>query len=197
MNTHFNLQKLNPWNWFKHEEDNSSSRSHIPVKRNRSESGAVLPYVDSYNRPLSRLHQQMDELFDEAFRSFGFPKSQFGDLSRLAETTFTPTLNIASEDDKYTLTVEVPGMKEEDIEVELNGDMLTIRGNKREEVENKDRHFYRIERHYGEFQRVLSLPSDTSSGDIQAEMKNGLLTITVPRRPEEKSNVKKITINKH
>lgn len=191
MNTNFNLQKLNPWNWFKHEEN---QQANIPVKRETAETPVT--YTGGYQSPLLKLHQQLDQLFEEAFRGFGLP-ARLDNASWLSGSTFMPSLDIASEDDKYTVTVEVPGLSDKDINVELNNDVLTIKGNKKEESENRDKHFYRFERHYGEFQRVLALPADAQANDIRAEMKHGVLSIVIPRKPEDKSNVKRIAINNH
>lgn len=196
MNTSFNLHKLNPWNWFKHEENQQAS---IPVKRETAEPTAPASYPRSYPgtlSPLFRLHQQMDQLFEDAFRGFGMP-ARLDNTSWLNGSGFMPSLDIASEDDTYTVTVEVPGLSDKDINVELNNDVLTIKGNKKEESENRDKHFYRLERHYGEFQRVLALPADAQANDIRAEMKHGVLSIVIPRKPEDQSNVKRIAINNH
>ncbi len=197
MNTSFNLQKFNPWNWFKHEENQQAGGDRIPVKRTGGEPAATpAPYGGVYQSPLLRLHQQLDQMFDEAFRGFGSP-TRLDSAGWPGGSGFMPSLDIASEDEKYTVTVEVPGLSEKDVNIELKNDTLTIRGNKKEESENRDKHFYRFERHYGEFQRVLALPADAQANDIRAEMKQGILTIVIPRKPEDRSDVKQITINSH
>ncbi len=191
-----NLQKLNPWNWFKHEESSANKDITIPVKRN--EYGRQL--AGQY--PLAQFHREMDRLFDEAFQSFGFPtlyKDMFPEsgeqLPKLS--LFNPDLNISSDDNEYTITVEAAGLEEKDLEINLSESRLIIKGNKQEESENKDKNFYRIERKYGSFQRVLALPDDADADNIKASMKNGLLTICIPRKEKPDSETKTISIEKY
>jgi HSP20 family protein len=186
-----NLSKLNPWNWFKHEE----AGSQIPVKRPASESN--LPVTgQSTVYPVQQLHQQIDRLFDEAFRSFGFPslRSAFEPPAWLSQTSFRPNLNVSSDDKNYHITIETPGMCQSDLSIEVSGDVLTIQGQKQEEKENKDRHFYRIERSYGSFQRTLALPDDADPDAINAVLKDGVLELAIPRKRIPERESKKITI---
>jgi HSP20 family protein len=80
--------------------------------------------------------------------------------------------------------------------VELEDNTMIIRGEKNQEKEEKDKNYYRVERSYGSFQRVLSLPEDAAKDDIQATFKNGVLTIKIPRRAMPKANVKPIEVKK-
>lgn len=187
-----NLQKLNPWNWFKHEDVQSMAESTIPVKK-ADYSAKIL------NRhPMFQLQREIDNLFDQSFRSFGLEplvrggldKSLLGSFSNL----FSPDLNISSDDKEYIITLEVAGLDEKDISIDLSGSRLTIKGNKQDESESKDKNFYRIERKFGSFQRVLALPEDAQADRIKASMKNGLLTITVPRAETTNNDTRKIEI---
>jgi HSP20 family protein len=81
---------------------------------------------------------------------------------------------------------EIPGMKKDDIKIQISGDMLTISGERKHEEETKDKTYHRIERMYGQFQRVLRLPTEVQSGKTKAAYENGLLTITVPKAEEVK-----------
>ena len=192
MNTQTALQKLNPWNWFKHEEPNASSATQIPVKRD-----ALQRPMSSFDSPISDLHRQIDKLFDDTFKGIGFsnlPTTGFSSWPN--DVDFRPSLNLASEDEKYTLTLEAPGIAEEDISIDVKDDILTIKGNKLEEKEDKDKHFYRMERRYGSFQRVLALPADVQVDDIHASMKNGLLTVSLPRNVHAQTDTKRIPISR-
>ena len=108
---------------------------------------------------------------------------------------FRASVDIASDDKQYTITLEVPGLAQEDLSIELKDRVLVIKGTKQQEQEHKDQYYYRKERRYGSFERVLAVPDDADVDGIQARMQKGLLTISIPRKEAEKSNVKKITIN--
>lgn len=188
-----NLQQLNPWNWFSHEEANKSST--IPVKRDNGKN--QVGSASSDNHPITLLHRNIDRWFDDAFRNFGFPSlgSSWLENGVLNNTSFHAKLNIASDDKNYHISLEAPGLTDKDINVELNKGVLTIRGEKKEESETKDRHYYRMERSYGSFQRILTLPEDADQNSINASMKNGVLEITVARKALPASETKRIPIN--
>ncbi len=189
-----NLQKLNPWNWFKHEEPQKEEALAVPVTR------------ESYSSPqlagpsMQQLHREINQLFEKTFHDFGFSpfsRSPLWDQKPSAElaSPFYASLNVASDDEQYTITLEAPGLEQKDISIELKERVLVIKGNKQEESENKDKQFYRIERRYGSFERVLSVPDDADVDGINASMKSGLLTIKIPRLEAEKSKVRQITID--
>ncbi len=98
-------------------------------------------------------------------------------------------------DKEYTITMEVPGVEEENVNLELANRTLTIRGDKKKETTEENKNFHCIERSYGSFQRVLSLPNDAEEDGIEATFKNGVLTITLPRNLLTK-DVRKINIKK-
>ena len=110
--------------------------------------------------------------------------------------TYVPHVDIAEDAESITLRADLPGIDEKDVKLELSNNTLTIRGEKRQEHEEKDRDHYRIERSYGSFQRVLSLPEDADQSGTTAKFKNGVLTVKLPRRPEEKKDLKVIDIQK-
>ncbi len=189
-----NLQKLNPWNWFKHEEPQKDEALAVPVKR-EDYGGSQLA-----GPPIQQLHHEIHRLFDRTFRNFGFsPLSRSSLWDQMANEEFASpfyaNLNIASDDERYTITLEAPGLEQKDISIDLKERVLVIKGNKQEELEDKDRQFYRIERRYGSFERVLAVPDDADVDGISASMKSGLLTIQIPRLETEKSKVKKITVD--
>lgn len=171
------LKKLNPWNWFKHEESDHQP-STLPIRRSESSPSTSQQPAGG----LWQLHREMDRLFDEAFRGFGLPTRPGSSLTSSQPTAFVPRLNVASTEQGYSITLEAPGLSREDIKLDLQDRTLFIRGEKRQEKEEKDQHFYRIERHYGQFQRVLELPADVELEKISASMKNGVLTLTLPRQ---------------
>jgi HSP20 family protein len=179
------LKKLVPWNWFKKEEEQSAT---LPVQRH----GQMRHYS-----PIAQFHQEIDRMFDSFFREFGFPSLGFGRQSAPPAQSewLKPTLDIAANDKEYTISVELPGVDEKDVQLELSGDTLVIRGEKKQEKEEKGKNFYRMERSYGSFQRVLSLPEDAEQDGIVAAYKHGILTITMPRTAKPAVKSKQITIN--
>jgi len=183
------IKKLNPWNWFKHEE---KQQRDIPVKQ-----GDILPASHPFSNML-QLHREIDRLFDDAFRGAAAP-GQAPLLNRLLGNDFIPafhaSVDVLSDDKNYTITLEIPGLEKKDISLELQDRMLLIKGNKQQEKEEKDKHFYRIERHYGTFERVLAIPDDGDAEQISASMKNGILTVTIPREDTVDSSVRKIEID--
>lgn len=187
------IKKLNPWNWFKKEEE--GERRNVPVAR-RGGSGQELT-SGSYYSPLWSLHNEIDRMFDNVFRSFGLPSlGMESALPSLEDNWFRPSVDIDSSEKEYRITVEVPGVDEKDVKLELDRDgTLTIRGEKKQEREEKDRDYYRVERSYGSFQRVLSLPEDADQDNINASFKNGVLTVTVQRKALPKSEARQIGIN--
>jgi HSP20 family protein len=162
------LQKLNPWNWFKHEEQESGSRN-VPV--NRSASSATPAY-----HPLTEFHRQIDRLFDNAFGG-----RDFFDMKPLP-TSFNPDINVACDDREYIITLEAAGMDEKDINIELDDGRLLVTGKKEESKETREKHYYHMERRFGSFRRVLSLPSDADENSINANMAKGVLTIHIARK---------------
>lgn len=166
-----NVSKLSPWNWFRKEETPAARAMPMPVPVRR-------------NDPLSRLHQEMDRLFEDFFNGVGwtFP----GVLTETGErygapSVLHPQLDIAETRDAYTVTVEVPGVDEKDIEISIQDDTLTLSGEKRRESSEGDGHFHRVERTYGHFQRTLALPGDADADNITANFNNGVLTVNIPR----------------
>jgi len=178
-----NLQEFMPWNWFKHEEG-TETQSTVPVTQNnaRQQPDQLSSGQEFAQHPIAQLHRDIDQIFENAFRGFpmpGFNRSWFN--QGLAPKAFQAKLDVSSDDKHYHIHVEMPGLEEKDIQLELQKGVLTIRGEKKEESETKDRHFYRTERRYGSFQRVLALPEDVDTDAISATMKNGLLEISLPR----------------
>jgi HSP20 family protein len=170
---------LTPWNWFKKEEEQTSGIQN------------TLPITREY--PLSRIHQEIDQLFEDFFR--GSWVSPFRQIDQTwMGGMMLPKVDVAEGSKHYTITVEVPGVEEKDIDLTVADGTLTIRGEKRQEQEDHDRQYHRVERSYGAFQRVISLPTDAKEEDIEAKFKNGILTLTVQKNPTVKQAGRKIAI---
>ncbi len=184
-----NIKKWVPWNWFKKEEENAGKI--VPVKRESAKEQSGAP-----DNPLQQFHNEIDRLFDRAFSGFGLPSLGFDQplFPRLADGMLKPTLDLGASDKEYTITVEIPGVDEKDVSLEIVNDTLTIRGEKKHEKEEKEKDYYRMERSYGTFQRVLSLPEDANQDDVKATFKKGVLTVTLPRKALPESKVKQIKV---
>lgn len=183
------MKKWIPWNWFKKEEEESGSA--VPVNRQSSEEpGPVL------RNSIGQFHREIDRLFDEAFRGWSHLPSAFNQafLPGLNSGLLKPTLDLGASEKEYTVTVEIPGVDEKDIKLEIANDTLTIRGEKRQENEEKGKSYYRMERSYGSFQRVLSLPEDADQDGVTASFKNGILRVTMPRKALPQADVKRIEV---
>jgi len=187
------LEKLNPWNWFKHE--NQQAGGQLPVNRD-ADTGSLPSSPAQDTHPIWQLHREMNRLFDSAFRDFGFPSvpGRFDDWPEWSSSQFHPSLNVSSDEKNYEITLEAPGLSREEVTLEIRGDVLVVEGSKNQEKEEKDRHYYRVERRYGNFRRLLSLPEDAVTEQIKAKMTNGVLTITIPRKEIPGDEVKKVPI---
>lgn len=184
------IKKLAPWNWFKKEEEEGGAT--VPVKRTHKEA-TVAEGASFY--PIFQLQREMERLFENAFRGFGLSPFMSELFTPLTASGFLkPQVDVGASDKEYAITVEVPGVDEKDVKVEIANNTLTIRGEKKQEKEEKNKNYYRVERSYGSFQRVLSLPEDANQEDIKASFKNGVLTIKMPRKALPKSDVKQIEI---
>jgi HSP20 family protein len=184
------FKKLVPWNWFKHEEEASGST--IPVQH----AGQTKPQIQ-LSGPVDQLHQEMDQLFNNFFQGFGVSPYTTGSLfpNSLTNGFLKPTVDIGASEKEYAISIEVPGVEQKDITLEITNNILTIRGEKKQEKEEKEKDYYRMERSYGSFQRVLALPDDANQEEIKATFKNGVLTITMPRKTIAHTDVKQIEIN--
>ncbi|MBL8538254.1 MAG: Hsp20/alpha crystallin family protein [Hyphomonadaceae bacterium] len=136
--------------------------------------------------PFWAFRSEMDRLFDDFFTPRRF--------DRMSGFPFTPALDITESDKAVRLRAELPGVDEKDLEINLDGDLLTIRGEKREErTEEKDQRRV-VERGYGSFERSVRLPFAPNEKDVTADFKNGVLTITTPKPPEFAKQAKRIRI---
>lgn len=139
--------------------------------------------------PFTRLHNEMSRLVDSFFGdtdwTFSRPMSDGNGLA----TVFQPQLDIFETRDSYKLSVELPGVDRDSIDLSVDEDALLIRARKEREVTEgeEDSQFHRVERSYGRFERMLTLPADADTENISAELKNGVLEVTVPRNREIES----------
>ena len=114
---------------------------------------------------------------------------------REAGSEIAPSIDIYEEGDDVVVKAELPGIKKENIEVDLTDDTITISGEKKKEEKIERKGYYRHERSYGSFARSFSLPSEVRTDEAKAEFKDGVLEIRIPKTEEAKKKVKKVTIH--
>ncbi len=132
-------------------------------------------------------------LFRNGFGRF-FNDSFFNDSSDANQKKeWQPVVDIIKKDNKVIVTAELPGINKEDISIDVNDDVLTLKGERKYENEVKEADFYRKERVSGSFSRSFVLPAGVSTEEINAEYKDGILTLEIPEAKKEE--VKQITIN--
>lgn len=152
---------------------------------------ALTPTQYSNGEPFYALQQEMNRLFDDAFAGFGSRMpDMYGADARIS-------VDMRETGNAVIVEAELPGVAEEDIDVELNDTTLTIRGEKRserQEDENGDYHV--VERSYGSFARSLSLPFAVDPDSVEAVFRDGVLKLTLPKPPESRSRAKKIGIRR-
>ncbi len=165
-----------------------SVRDLIPWGRSSNQSPAV--FRDDNRNPFLSLHREVNRLFDDVFRGFDGRLPAFGSLSSFSGAW--PSFEISETDKEIKVTAEIPGLEEKDIEVLFNDGVLTLKGEKRSEAEDKDKHF--SERFYGRFERRIPLGVEIEEDRIDARFKNGVLNIVLPKSAKAQSQVKRIAI---
>jgi HSP20 family protein len=160
-------------------------RDLIPWNRNRD---VAVRRDDEFN-PFLTLHREVNRLFDEAFR--GFDLAPFGGIGAFGRGW--PSIEVSETDKEVKVTAELPGMDEKDVHVELANGVLTIKGEKKTEIDDKDRLF--SERSYGRFERRIPI-EDVDEDKVSAAFRNGVLTVTMPKSSQAQSKVKRIAIDR-
>lgn len=137
-------------------------------------------------RGLSTLQDQFNRLFNESFRN---------QPDESALTTWAPAVDIYETPNELVVKADLPDVNEKDIDVRVENNLLTIRGERKFEKSVSEENFLRVERTYGAFSRSFSLPNTVNAEKIGAEYKNGVLTVTLPKREESKPRQVKVTVN--
>jgi HSP20 family protein len=157
------------------------------------------PIPDKW-RPFESLRREIDRLFEDF--QVGSWRSPFG-RSNLepfwrGEMSFSksPAVDVVNKEKAYEITAELPGMDESNIDVKVADGTLTIKGEKKEEKEETKKDYYLSERRYGSFQRAFAVPDGVDTDKIDAQFKNGVLTVTLPKTAEAQKSEKKIAIKK-
>lgn len=148
-------------------------------------------YRDERSSPFHTLQREMNCLLDEAFRGFDAP-SLVGRRLGLANMGW-PRIDVTETDKDIGVTAEIPGLEEKDVELMLSDGNLIIRGERKSEVEDKDRQF--SECFYGRFERRIPVGADVAEDKIEASFKNGVLKVMLPKTEPSQTRAKRIAIN--
>jgi HSP20 family protein len=170
------LSNLIPWTW---------GKKNLPIRKETS---------SNEFSPIFSLQQDMNSMFDDFFRTF-----ETGMLSPFSQTQvglFQPQVEVKETSKDVQVSVELPGLEDKDIDLSISDDYLTIKGEKREEKEENNSSYYRMERMYGSFQRRVPFPCAVDRDKAEATFKRGVLTVVLPKTADSHQHIKKIPIRK-
>ena len=137
----------------------------------------------------STLQEKMNRLFEDLI-----PATRKGE-EELNTGTFYPAVDISEGEKDITLKAELPGIDKKDVHVEINDGVITLRGERKLEKEEKKENYHRLERSYGTFNRSFTLPTTVDSGKVKANYKDGILEVTLPRKEEAKPKPIPVEVN--
>lgn len=137
-------------------------------------------------RGLSSLQDQVNRLFESSFQ---------GRSDNSVLTTWAPPVDIYETENELVLKADLPDVNEKEIDIRVENNMLTVRGERKFEQQVKEENYLRIERTYGSFSRSFGLPNTVNTESIHAAYKNGVLTVTMPKRAESKPKQVKVNVN--
>jgi len=165
------IKKFSPWNWFNNETNKAGN---VPVHTAHDQLTS--------NNPILQLHNEIDRIFGNSLRSFPSIFDNGMSWPELSSVALSPSLDIKDNDKNYLINIEIPGVAKEDVDIRVDGNRLTISGEKKQEKKEEKENYHCIERRYGSFERVLTLPKDANSDNIDAKFKDGVLTVTIQRK---------------
>lgn len=172
----------------------TETTTRMPVKTEKASGPAA-----SGSWPFQSLRREIDRLFDD-FNLFDWRRPSRSildvDLSRFARPDWmvTPAMDLVEGDKAYEVTAELPGIDEKDVEIKLSNHTLTIKGEKAEEKEEKEKDYYLSERRYGSFQRSFQVPEGVDTSRIEASFAKGVLKVTLPKTADAQKAEKKIEV---
>ncbi len=169
----------------------ANQETNVPVKK---ASPTLRPYSELFDfHPLESLRRQINSLFPDLTSHKAL--SDFEPFERFfSGWPAIPAVDLAEKDGEFTITAELPGLDEKNVEVKLANGTLTISGEKKDERENKEKDYYFSERRYGSFKRSFRLPDGVDTDKIEAAFDKGVLTIRLPKTAEAQKAEKKIDI---
>ena len=143
--------------------------------------------VPTFPSDLFGLQSELNRMFDGLFH---------GDREEtdVRGSTWKPAVDIVENDDEYVAKVELPGVNKDDVKITMENNILTLRGEKSQETKEKSSNYHRVERYYGSFRRSFELPGGVKNDKIDAEYKDGILTIRMPKEEEAKTRLIEVKV---
>ena len=182
----------------------------VPVKRKKQaktkrKAGKSITKATEAMTPLASLREEIDNLFDRFSEDWPSLPRLFGhgwtypvaDLERRLKATkleLTPRVDVTETNEAYDIAMELPGMTEEQIEVSMSDDSLSVKGEKKSEHEEKKKNYHISERSYGSFQRTFRIPSGVDRDSVEASYTKGILNISLPKTEEAKQGKRSIEV---
>lgn len=142
----------------------------------------------SPTREIDSLQREVNRLFDDTF-------SLSTRSNRNGISGFSPAAELLENDDAYTLKIEVPGMKADDLDIQVTAESVSISGERKSETTHEEDGFTRSEFRYGAFQRVVPMPGRIDHQNVVADYKDGILSLSLPKAEEEKNKVVKVSLS--
>ena len=148
----------------------------------------LTPWSTDLATELSHIQREMNRMLDTFFRGDALDDGSFGSF-------WTPAVDISEREDAYLVELELPGLTKDDVKITMEDNILTIRGEKKQEKDENQGNYHRSERVYGSFQRSFTLPTTVKSDKVEAQYKNGMLTVTLPKVEEAKPKAIEVKVN--
>lgn len=130
--------------------------------------------------------RELDEMNDRLNRFFGRSALSRSDRDALTVVDWAPSVDIVETPEEFQIKAELPDVKKDDVSVSVDGNVLRIRGERKQEKEDQNKRFHRVERSYGSFMRTFTLPENVDDGKVQAEFKDGMLNVRLPKSDKAK-----------
>jgi len=144
--------------------------------------------------PLETLRGEIDRLFDDFDGGFWRAPFRMPNWTRSVAWPSMPAVDFTDTEKSYEVIAELPGIDEKNVEVKVANGVLTIKGEKQEDKEEKNKDYYVRERNFGSFERAFQVPNGVDTDKVEASFKKGVLTVTMPKKPEAQKTVKKIDV---
>ena len=138
-------------------------------------------------RPFEEIQREMDRLFNDAFKGLNSQSRE--------SLMFSPEVDIYERDNSVFIEMDIPGIKKDELEIKVEEDVLSIKGEKKLEREEKERDYHRYERYSGAFQRIFRLPEYVKSDDVKAKYEDGVLKLELPKKEEVKKEAIQVKID--
>lgn len=167
------LKKLDPWSWFTRTVPQSEKETNP-------------------QNPVNHLHKEIDKVFNDFFNLLGIDPEKM--VLSYSEMSVFPKVDISETEHSYIISAELPEVDEKDVIAEISECILTISGMKEQDTSIAEKHFHRIERNYGPFNRKFPLPADVDVSSIKATFSKGILHINIEKLSDTEKNVTKIEI---